>query len=258
MRSWISTAHCKDRGFLILIFVFMLSILLVVSRRGIHTSDGYIEFLVAQRWTESGELDLPKYENLPDSRVQRGVDGKYYSVYGIGNSVLFAVTITMDKALIDLIGSINRSGFDFGPPFLFSIAANAFVLALTGVYLWRILKLLGIASDPALLASTLYVFTSMALVYSTLSFDISLACLMLLLMLFYLFRYHETGLKKNLLLAGAAFGSQVITRFSFAAFVLPVLYALMWRGPGNREEAKTAPSRMALFLIAVIPFGLWI
>jgi len=243
----------REWAFGIAIFLFSLSLLLMLARRRIHSSDGCFEYQVAAQFLDTGRLDLPQYASVQEDRVQQGADGHYYAVYGIGQSVLYAVTIWLDRLLIGTVDRINLSGFGFKPPFLFSIAANAFVLAATLVVLHITLRRLGIAPAPALFSTLTYGFATMALVYAQLSFDICLASLLLLSMYACHLRSLERADGRYPLLAGIFYGALLNTKIAYGVFAIPIIAAYAWRWISSHENWRLLGKRLFLFTAGATP-----
>ena len=240
-------------AFRLAFFLFAMSSLLLVARRGIHSSDGYFEYQVAERIVQSGRLDLPQYAGTGENRVQRGTDGNYYAVYGIGQSVLYTATIWMDRALIWTIDRVNVSGFGFEPPFLFSISANAFVLSATLVLLHSTFRHLGISPAPALFSALVYGFATMALAYAQLSFDICLASLLLLGMYACHFHSLERPECKYLLLAGLLYGALLNTKVAFGVLAAPMLATYAWKWISGQEGWRSLSKRLLLISAGAAP-----
>jgi len=245
----------RDWVFGLALFLFALSVLLLLARRGIHSSDGYFEYQVAARFLDAGRVDLPLYASVQEDRVQQGVDGNYYAVYGIGQSVLYAAMIGLDRLLIWTIDKVNLSGFGFRPPFLFSIAANAFVLAGTLVALHSILRRIGISPAPALFATLVYGFATMALVYAQLSFDICLASLLLLSMYACHFRSLESQDRKYGFLAGLSYGALLNTKVAFGIFIAPIIGTYILKWISRKEDGIDFGRRLLLFAVGAAPIA---
>ena len=67
------------------LFLFLWSSLLLPTRASFWRPDGYIQYEVARRILAAGALDLPHYRHIRDFRVRHGLEGKFYSRFGLGS-----------------------------------------------------------------------------------------------------------------------------------------------------------------------------
>ena len=243
------------------LFAFLLSTLLIFSSKHFHgkgVGDGFIEYEVARRIVESGAVDLPQHRGWRDARIQEGRGGKYFSWYGFGQSLLFVPAVAADKFAIRAAGILPPSlkGRPFIEPFFISKSANAFVLAMTGVCLFSLLGDLGISRSVSSMTTVMYVFGSMALVYSTLSFDISLSVLLLLWGFLCLFRAVDRARPAYWLYAGLLLGFSVVTRVSAVIFFLPVAVFVLSPRSSSRPYVRARLRATALLLAGILPLAL--
>ena len=243
----------------VILFVFLLSTLLLFSPKqfeSIGIGDGFIEYEVARRMVESGAVDLPQHKGWRDARIQEGRGGRYFSWFGLGQSVLFVVTVAADKSVLWVTGLLPQSwrGPGFFEPFFFSKSANALVLAVTGVCIFTLLKDLGLSWTVSTMTCLLYAFGSTALVYSTQAFDISLSVLLLLAAFLCLFRAVDRGSPAYWISAGMLLGFSLLTRVTAIIFFIPAAAFILAAGP--RPYFRGRIKAFVLLAAGILPFAL--
>ena len=240
--------------------LFFLSTLLCFAGREFQRSDGNIEYLVARRMLTSGAVDLPQFSHGLDHRVQPGREGKFYSHFGLGQSLVFMPALLADRAAVLLFGLDRYGGVSPDEPFFFSITINALVLALAGVCLTALLRELGVSPPTALLTATLFLFGTNALSFSQLSFDMPLSILSTLATFLFLFRATERGGRADWVLCGVSFTVGVLTRANNAGLLLPmalylgVRWSARWRA--DRASLRRWWPGIALLALFVAAAGL--
>lgn len=99
---WVELAPRHDRRLRAAIGLFVLSFVLVFQEGAITVSDGLATYQVAQSLVEHGSLAV-------DSEVgEPGRDGRYYSRYGVGLSVLAVVPYALAHPLASISGHKER------------------------------------------------------------------------------------------------------------------------------------------------------
>jgi hypothetical protein len=241
-------------------FPCLLLTLLLLAPASFHLSvgggigDGLIEYRVAERLLSSGRIDLPGSHGWVDPRVRKGPDGRTYSIFGIGQSLLFSAGIVVDRIWVRIVGP--PSGSHAYDPLFFSATVNCWVHAATGVLLYALLVDLGLAAGVSLITVLLYTFGSMGLRYAMLSFDVPLANGMLLGSAWCLVRANASNTTARWVGAGVFLGMALVTRIATAVFLLPMLLYVLLRLHDRRSDLIGGLGRFVLgftpFVLAVL------
>ncbi len=242
-----------SRGAALSLFGFLATTLLLLAPAEFHQAvgegigDGLIEYRVAERLVTTGRLDLPGFQGWDDPRVREGPDGRTYSIFGLGQSFLFAAGIFVDGLWTRVAGP--PSGEHAYDPLFFSTTINCLVHAATGALLYVLLGEVGLGAGVALVTSLLFTFGSMGLRYAMLSFDVPLANLMILVSVHAAIRT-ETGSRSGWAWAGISLGLALLTRAVSAVFLLPLgLYAARRVQAGTADFRRVAVGLGAGFLM---------
>jgi hypothetical protein len=235
------------------IFLFFLSSLILMAPNEFWKSDGYVQYAVAERFIDDGRLDLPTMSRWP--QVQPGPDGRLYTRSGLGQSILYSASILADRLLIGADGLTEGDINAASEPGFFSTTANAWMTALTAVWLMSLLEYFRIPFQQSLLAALMYVFGTIALIYAGLSFDVVLSALLLLGAFLFLFRTFPDGGLRTSLFAGLLFGGAFATRPFNALFAIPVAYFILVRIRSASRDFKRYLGRMLVMGAAAASVG---
>ena len=255
------------------LFAFVLASDLLFARREFQgfppdqqrtASDGLVEYMVGRRWLETGHPDLPD-GRLRDIgvRAQPGVDGRYYSVFGSGNSLLFMGTASLDAGWLGWAGEHERAAQitgDWPRPYFFSTSAHALSHAAAATLFFALLRALGLSASAALWGSLFFGFTSTNLLYARLSYNMPLANACVLGGLLCAVRSRASTGVGGIVLAGACLGAALLVRPAAVTLTLPIAYYL-WcvRSDPLRATvalaAGVAPFLAALFAWNALRFG---
>jgi len=228
------------------IFLVCLATYLVTSYGGIRSPDGEMVFLTAQSLAESASFALGKTSSWSAFGHARGKNGRNYSLFGPGESILLAPFAAageiinrsgwyksqdiyippshyLDKGLHDfLLGQRPRIMEPHALRFLAS-PFNAIISALGSVIFFFILSRLGYSPAVSTPVTYLYAFGTLAWPYSGTFFSEPLATLMVLLSFFLLIPApnQEKGIPADpvaLIFSGLALGAGTATHITAILF----------------------------------------
>ena len=220
---------------------------------GLTTTDARYVIDVTRAIVEEGSVALSP--ELSDRETNRGVDGRYYSQYGLGHSIYGIPFYLAGRALDHLAGdrvgrprAFAKATFSLG-----SVVAAAVCVALCFLFAWHLTG----DRRASLYAAAAAGFGSLLWPYSGFGFNAALAALLLVgscLAVWVGASYNRPGV---LLLAGMLIGFGWITRHEQVLAVLPVVAFLLVEHAGNRRRllrdmALVAPGLLgALALLGI-------
>jgi hypothetical protein len=223
----------RDRtipGRSVAVFAILLGAYLATSSFRIETIDTAVRLEVARGLVERGSPDVPRmHMRTPFGVVGsfEGRDGKHYSVYGLGQSLLMIPFVRfggeLDSRLVTLI--------------------NPLATAATGALLVMIASLLGYSGRAGVRLGLLFGLCTLAWPQSKLTFEAPLEMLALVVGVYGLMRSSARGAA----LAGLAFGFALLLRPSAVLMAPGLGWLLSHREPAERGRA------IAAFLAGAIP-----
>jgi 4-amino-4-deoxy-L-arabinose transferase-like glycosyltransferase len=189
------------------VFAFCALLYALSSMGRFNSTDGRDMYNTAQSLLLRHSLAIPPFVG---TFVGRG--GLSFAKYGIGQSIAELPLALMDQAA-------HALGLFTSAPQLFASLTNAWITAAGVVVLYQIIRDLGYARRPALATALAYAVTTPAWPYAKLDFSEPLLALSLLLAALGTYRFGTTGRARWALLAGAALGAAVLTKYAAAALV---------------------------------------
>ncbi len=213
------------------LYLVFLAIYLVSGAGHFFSTDHVSVYWVTESLLESGELALP--EQMHDS-VQ-GPDGKYYSMYGIGQSLVAMPFYILGRTVEQIATPEVRrffSGVDLGQwggavPIYFVSLTNQFLSPLLCLLVLAFCLRLGFSRRASLATTFVFGLSTATWVYARDSFQHPLESLMLLLSIYLLYTHRGQLRPKQLLLAGCALGMGILTR-SNLVLTAPLLAAYLF------------------------------
>lgn len=187
--------------------------------------------------------------SVPEGLGFRGIDGREYSWYGLGQSLLAVPFYIIGKTI--------------GTPESAVSMMNQIICAAVAVVVFIFVLSLGYSERVSLFVSVTYGICTMAWPLAKQPFDHTIETLFVLLSVFFMYYYsiHKKGL--YLLLSAFAAGYAFITRPT-AILVIPPLFVLMLYYSLKQSDYKISTGivikNIILFSVALLPFislSLW-
>lgn len=195
----------------------------------------------------------------------QGPDGRYYGVFGIGQSLASIPLYLLGRA-VEGAGSpaldAYWSGVDLGiwggsVPIYFVSLFNSFVTPLICVLVFLFCLRMGFSQRRSLAVALVYAFGTAAWVYAREYFQHPLETLMLLAAVSVLFARRERLRTRDVLLAGAALGLGILTRVNLVVMapVLALYLVYLLRGERKAIVAGLAAFGAPIVLALVANMG---
>jgi len=235
------------------IFLFLATVYLATYGGHLYTGDGIEMERTAESLILRGDLAV---EPGVDGHVwgYPGADGRRYSPYALGLSVVEAPFIGVAHLIGRTLGLAEMP--DRKVLWTLVTSVNVLVTAAAGALLFLFLRGVGEGKRSSAGTALIYGLGTMAWVYSKHDFAEPLAGLALLGAAHFLLRAGRNGDDRSLLLAGAFNGFGFFTKYQMV-ILTPALLFVILRDPRYRSGGGAALARrVALFLVAGLPFGL--
>ena len=226
----------------VLLFLLLFVAYLVTASGRIDTGDGQTLFDVSQSLLEDGDVtiappdpDLIAYDlrgrplgkaadlGIEDGYSVQGRNGNYYSLYGIGHSLLILPLLALGRLVAPTIPSATPQ---WTMQFVTSLFFNPLVSASSGLLIYLTGRRLSLAPMTSVGLAIIYAFATMTWVYSKTFFSEPLITLLLLLTFYSLLSYRTTKRQAWLWVGGASLGFAVMTK-PVALIYVPALTAYL-------------------------------
>ncbi|MBA3065005.1 hypothetical protein KJ633_00345, partial [bacterium] len=222
------------------IFLFFLSLYLLTMGGHFYSSDHFAMYMVTKNIVEKHSIEIPE-----SPFAIKTIDGKYYSWYELGQSLLALPFYAAGKLADKIYRTDSLKQF-------FVSAQNTLFAAGACLLLFMIATKLEFGYRLSMLLSFLYGVGTMAWVYSANFFAHTPASFFLLLSFYFLLMWDESRFRSHLILCSTAFGLLFLTRIEMLPaviwFVLYVIYK-------DRKDKKKMLSDLSLFLIPIAIFA---
>lgn len=233
-----------NRGIAFYLFLFIFAVYLFTAQgNNVYFSDQQeVRFETTRSTVEEGDL------SVPDGMGVKGDDGKDYSWYGIGQSLLAIPFFIIGKHL----------GGEVGAQGMVSLL-NLFVVAASGVVVFVFINNLGYSKKTALAVTVFYAFGTLAWPQSKHPFDHPVEELFVLLAIFYAQGYVNGGRTTYLISSAASLGFAFITRVPAVLSLAPIFLLLSYRHLEGGYTAKRVSSAIrdcSIYSLALAPFVL--
>ena len=235
------------------LLVFLLTLVLYLATTGGSMATDIMSYEVAKNIVEHGSVAMSF--NVHDMEAHRGVDGRYYSPYGLGHPVYAAPFYLAGRV------AEQATGLNVGKPEAlrkaFFVLGNAFAAAAT-VWLTFLfaLRLGGSARAAAATALTLG-FATLLWPYAKMGFNAPVAALTLLWGVYLLW----TGIRDNrpaaVWLSGIGFGCALLVRHELALATLPAGLWILLESQGNVRAAFRRSVPVAVPVAAAVLLTLY-
>jgi hypothetical protein len=233
----------KVRQIAIYVFSFVTVIyLLSVSLPNIYSVDQYYQrYEVTRSIVENFDVSIPD----SNGGVIKGIDGRTYSLYGLGWSVLSIPFYIAGKF-------IGRSPQNLVS--IMNLVAGSAIVSL--VFLFTIA--LGYSKRGSLGVAIFYGFGTLAWPLAKQPFDHVVETLFVLLSLYFMYIHVSNNKTKSLILAAICLGIAINTRL-VSILVLPPLLVMMGAGCGESrrfvESIKVFSRKTLIFMLVFLPFA---
>jgi hypothetical protein len=261
-----------------LLFSSVLAVYLLTASGRIDSGDGLTIFAVSQSLLDDGDVTIAPSDpelmafdaqgrplgkaadlGIEDGYSIRGRDGRYYSHYGIGHSLLLLPFLVLGR----LAASTNL----LGPPqwtlqFVASMLFNPMVSAGSGLLVYHAGRRLGFSLATSVLVAILYAFGTMTWVYAKSFFSDPLVAFFLLMAFYSLLSYRHSRKTWWLWIGSSSLGLAILTKPGslihvpiLAAYLLYVLMAETRRVPLECLVAFAVP--LAVGLAGTMAYNWW-
>jgi len=212
-----------------LVFLFFVGLCLLSVGEGLYSTDGETMLRTTASIVDHHQSAIRCRSRLPNA--VRGVDGRCYSRYGLGQPLISIPLYLLAKGINTLLPGTDYAALVF----LFVPRLNQIITPVTCVLLFSFASRLYHSSRLGVGLSLVYGLGTMAWPYAKYYFSEPLSTLCLLATAYFLFVFREQGKLKQLILAGVFLGYAFLTKLS-SAVVLPLFlaYALP-TGPALRS-----------------------
>ncbi|MCD5384083.1 hypothetical protein LR066_04950 [candidate division WOR-3 bacterium] len=221
--------------FLYLFFFFFLLYFLTASGHN-PSMDAELRYQVTKSIVNKGTLTVSEDIGIP------GKDGRYYSFYGLGQSILAIPLYLLSKPITGIL----RTDPKYASEFMFSFL-NILLVSLICVLLFKFLLLLGYSYKVSL-SSTLALGLSTPLWFYA-KYPTDLVPIAFFILLSFFLAY-----KGRFFLSALSLGFAIITR-EHAILALPSLFVLLTIFPKERRMRYTLDIILGLIPFAMIIFG---
>ncbi|GEM_PF-180243 len=224
------------------LYLLFLSVYLLTAAGHFFSTDHVATYFTAQSLVEHGTLAI-----RPILDTVRGVDGRYYATFGIGQSLvsipLYVLGSAVDHAsspeVRRLLGGMDLGQWGGTVPIFFVSLLNQIVMPLVCVLVFLFCLELGFSQKVSLASTSIFGFATSAWVYARDSFQHPLETLALLATLYILIHRRSHLEERWAALAGVIFGYGLLTRLNLA-FVLPAITLYLLFLPQARPTAASS------------------
>ncbi len=223
------------------IFLFFLGIYILTSSGSVHgTIDGTIRYAVTKNIADSNSVSIP--EDLGRNMGVMGINGKYYSWYGIGQSALMIPLYVIGKAVTN-------------PEFMVSLF-NPLITAITCVVIFLFCVNLGYCNRTSVIITLMYGLGTIAWPQSKGPFEHPLETILILLSVFFVYLHVRNKSYRKLILSSVFLGIAFITRSPSLLTLLPVLLYLLF---SNIRKKTLLPffKEAIIYGMTLVPFGMF-
>jgi len=207
------------------LFLLALGIYLVTAGGSLTSTDAVVSFDLTASLVERGSIALSS--NLTGSNALEGVDGRYYSPFGIAQSVWDAPFYLFGRAITAAGGRIGKP--DSVPKALVALSQTLLGAAIV----WLTFRLgLAVAASRAAAgwAALTLAIGSLLWPYARFGFNQPLACATLLAAVLSIIEGVRHDDRRRIRRAGWCFAAAIFTRHQIMIALLPLAAWLWWAG----------------------------
>ena len=234
------------------LFVLALGVYVLTAGGSLTSTDAVAAFDVTRNIVEHGSVALSD-EQL-GTEALRGRDGRYYSPFGVAQSVFNIPFYVAGKAAASL------TGLRLGKPDTVPKAAVALAQTLVGATIvWQIFTLSTAvtgAVGPSLVAALTFAFGSVLWPYARFGFNQPLACVALIGAVHAGWLAVRRSTPERFSLAALWLGVGLLTRHELGLAILPMACWLWWSGSPSGDDRRR---RLRAFVpMMAIGVGTWL
>jgi hypothetical protein len=227
-----------------LLFLGTLSVYVLTAGGSLSSTDATVMFDLTKNLVDGRSIALSG--NLLGLEANRGVDGRFYSQYGLGQSLYNIPFYVAGVAIRDAAGlSIGKP--DTIPKAVVALG-NTLTSAACVTVIWLFAFSLSGAARPALVAALTAAFASPLWPYSKFGFSVPLTTLLLAGAAYLLWVATRSGRTGHALAAGAILGIAWLTRHEIVVVLVP--FALFLWLESRKREADPRRGRIQLLALA--------
>jgi Dolichyl-phosphate-mannose-protein mannosyltransferase len=219
--------------------LIFFSALYLLTFSSLVSIDARVRYAVTQNLVEKADLATEESLGIP------GKDGRYYSWFGLGQSLLAVPFYLFGKYV--------------GNPVAAVVMINPFVSALTCVIIFRFCSVLGYSQRASLAAALLYGLGTFAWPYAKMEQEAPVTTFLGLLCFYWSFLYVKRGLPKYLIFSSVSLGMAVLTRLTSFMVVFPIILYLFLSRIGESVDRTTALKFFfkdcLIFFLVMTPFA---
>ena len=223
-----------------LLFVFTLGVYLCSAGGSLTTTDAVVTFDVTRSIVQHGSVALSG--NLLGMEAHRGRDGRYYSPFGIGQS-LYNIPFYLSARLVEAATNIRLGKTDTLEKAFVALGQTLIGAAIVWQAFHLALALTGDLAASAL-AALLLAFASILWPYARFGFNQPLACWALLGAVHHALAGARRNQAGRLAVAGAWLAASLLTRHEMALAALPLA---AWLSLDGRPSRAARARRVAAF-----------
>ena len=225
----------------IFIFLFFFGLYVLTSSGSVHgTIDGTIRYAITKNIIACGSVSIP--EELGCDNGVKGINGKYYSWYGIGQPLLMVPLYVIGKTLGN-------------PEFVVSLF-NPLISAITCVVIFLFCINLGYSNRTSVIVTLMYGLGTIAWSQSKGPFEHPLETALILFSVFLIHLHTRQTSYLKLILSAASLGIAFITRVPTLLTILPVLLYLLISHI-SRKTLKVFFKEAIIYGLTLLPFGIF-
>ncbi len=237
------------------LFLFLTAFFLYcLASPGNLPGDTEIRWSVARQFVRTQAFQIE--DTVTTHYYATGIDGKRYSFWGLGQSVILLPFAYFGLMLEEVFG-LGANLSDLAAQFLSSVLLFPAVGALTVWFFFRVLLLLGYHTKNAILTSAVFGFATMHFHYTVVTHEQSQVALLLLFELWCMIKNQKTKRFIYLWLMCIATGICLSFRLSSAPEVFSLLIvAFLSEALANRNSSQFTIIKKWLwaFLVGTVPF----
>ena len=225
-----------------LLFLFVLVVYGATAGGSLTTTDAVVTFELTRSLVDHGSVALSG--NLLGSDAHRGVDGRYYSPFGIAQSVynipFYVAGVGAARLVPRAAPVIPKAAVALGN--VVPMAACCWVVYL---FAWRLTESATAAASTALAVA----LATPAWSYAKFGFNAPLSALFLTLAMYLAWRGVRARSTAALVGCGTALGAALLTRHEFAIAIVPVLIWI-WK---ESDDIRVVVRRTSIVAAGLAP-----